>query len=255
MNTEGYRADSKAIYEAVKYWRTSELYRDEDTRVSTDEQVTIAPWLVDADLAEAECPISARWGTNEGNEGPDFEDIAEESGLETVEKILAYVCESNAELAKAVLDVLEQNEGKVLCLSRAGETNAFALQYVSEGKYLVASMDLTEALVDEGLISMTLLATTVPDGNAPVVPGFQPVEQKLYEHLHAAESLLSALIEGDSDELANELRQYCEDISAVLAEVAADEGSLDQRQLDLVQETFTGTFAGFVDEAKKLQLI
>lgn len=241
------------MLEAVRAWKGSPLYREASARVQTEnEQVTLAPWLRDSEQEDPQSPIATRWfAESDSYEGKSFTDSATAKDQDEISQYIRYVAESD-EAVEAVLDLLDENERKILFIGRAGETDAFAIQY-NEGRYFVAELELEEAFLDEGLISMTLLASTVPDGAAPVVPGFAPIEQKLYETLHAAELLASTLTESEDDasELIETINQFAEDLTRVMVEVMSDQGSLSGRELDLVVETFLGVYAGLHEEALK----
>lgn len=253
MRIEGYRADRKAMYEAVKFWKNSPLYREAGLQTE-GEQVSLAPWLADTQTEVSESQIATRWaGSRDGAAGSTFEDVAAEASFDDVAEVLSYVAQADeaGDLIEAVVNLLEENDGEVLYIGRITDAEAYALQF-NEGRYFMAAMELDTPLLDEGLISMTLLQQTVPDQQAPVVPGFAPIEQKLYEALHAAELIAATINEGDdAADLIESINRFTVDIANVLVEMMADQGSLKDNEAELVLETFLGAYAGIVDEAKK----
>jgi hypothetical protein len=248
MKTEGYKADRKAIYEAVKFWKGSPLYREGGLQVE-GEQITIAPWMNDIS-EETESDIVTRWASvNDLAEDSSFEDVAAEIAEGDVHELLSYlVQEEEDSLIEAVMGLLEDNEGSVLYIGRANDTQAFALT-LSEGRFYVSEMALETPLLDEGLISMTLLAQTVPDPEAPVVPGFAPIEQRIYEMLHAV-SMVMETVDNLPKGLVEGMERFLLDASDVLVEMMADCGSLRENEVTLIAETFAGAYAGLIEEAK-----
>jgi hypothetical protein len=113
----------------------------------------------------------------------------------------------------------------------------------------VSEMALETPLLDEGLISMTLLAQTVPDPEAPVVPGFAPIEQRIYEMLHAV-SMVMETVDNLPKGLVEGMERFLLDASDVLVEMMADCGSLRENEVTLIAETFAGAYAGLIEEAK-----
>ena len=250
MNT-GYKADRKVLYEAVKFWKGSPLYRAEGLQTE-GEAVTTAPWLV-SDDDDPTPTIVSRWAAAEDvAEGAAFEDVAVETSIDGVVEMLAFIADRNeSEIVDLVLSLLEENEGQLLYLGRPSDPQAFAIMF-TEGRFVMAEMEIDEDLIDEGLISMNLLATTVPDPNAPVVPGFAPIEQRLYEMLHAAEVIGCVLSEEKGSTLLREqVGRFSSDLTNVIVEMVADQGSLTDKEVGLVSETFGGAYAGIVEEAKR----
>lgn len=253
MTTLGYKADRRLMYEAVKFWKNSPLFSAENAQFE-GEQVSLAPWLSEAPTTPTKAPMATCWANSDDVcDGAQFEDVSAEVTADDVAEVVSYLTQRGDEsILESILELLEENEGRVLYIGRGYGEEAFAIQF-SEGHYFVAEMQLPEgALIDEGLISMTLLAQTVPDQAAPVVPGFAPIEQKLYEALHAVTVIGQSLFEtAGAADLLESIELFTEDLVTIMVEMLADEGSLSSKEGQLVVETFLGAYAGIVAEARK----
>jgi hypothetical protein len=200
----------------------------------------------------SELPLAARWGAEEDLcEGPTFRDTARVADLDEIADILNYVTEGSEELSNVLATMIEDNEGRILYIARQDETDAFAVSFL-EGAYFIAEMEMEEPLLDEGLVSISLIAANGPAPEAPLVPGFAPIEQKLWEVLHASEVLRSTLQEAEGSEaLRTALDEFASSLVSVLVEVASDADTLSEKELNFIYETFAGAFAGLHEESVK----
>jgi len=249
-----YKTNKTKFIEVINTWKESELgeafYRDANHRVDIDEGVIYAPWAqADADAineAADASPFASCWQKEE-----DAEAFMEAADALDEEDFVEFFASSGAEqnVIEAIFSQLESNENRIMLVAPAGSTEGYAVAF-SEGTFFISEMELDEELLDEGLISIGLIAAMV-DPNAPVVPGFPMVEAQnsLYETLHSA-ALLSMAVAEDAElegsQLFDVLEAFTADLAEVISEVALDP-TLTEEELSVVVDVFKGAYAGIFE--------
>jgi hypothetical protein len=237
-----YRADRTKLLEWVKTWKLSEIgsefYRDPSQRISVEETMK-APWNDESDST-----VPVRWYNEsvDSYDGVDFEDIAEQISLDDLaEHIYSFGYDEN--LIEGIVNLLVEGMGKTLLIGNAGSDSGLVVQFYEDNFY-AAEMEVDVDSLSEGAISMQLLASTIGDGNAPVYPGFPPVElqNRLYEVLHSAVVLKNTV--NEEDDLAEIISEFCTDLSSVISELMINESEITSEEAALIYETAAGVFAG-----------
>jgi hypothetical protein len=252
-----YRASRSKLLEAVRTWKESDMgkyfYRSVDERVDSESPV-LAPWLAGtAEVSESSeftgPTILSRWLEEDADS---FGDYAESIDPQTFVDLIESLGIGTEAVLDSIVEQLESNEGSVLLIAIEGSASGYALG-MQEGELFASEIDIDEDFLDEGLISMALLAQTTGDPNTPLVPDFPLIESQnnLYETLHSTVVLLNSIRESESvdPEFVAVVENFAEDLAGVIAELSCDESTLNESELGMLLETFAGVFAGLHEEA------
>jgi hypothetical protein len=257
--SDTYKMNRASLVEAVRGWKGSGFYKPVNERFDSSDLGVTAPWIPEPTegLSEGEVyiPFATQWVTEQAAVAS-FMDVAEQFDASDLSDFIESICGvdgTSTKLFESIRAQLDSNEGKVMLLGRE-DGSAYAVQ-CQEGIYFASEVELDEEIIDEGLISMQLVASGGQAGDAPIVPGFPWValQDSLYEVLHTTNMLISSLDESEekiSEGLSESIAAFCSDLANIIAEVSLDESASEQ-ELNLIVDLFRGTYAGLFEAVTK----
>ena len=253
--SNAYKMNRASLVEAVRGWKGSGFYKPASERFEVSESSIKAPWIPESalglDEGEVFIPFASQW-VKDKRAVASFQDVAEQLDASDLADFIESICGvdgTSTKLFESIKAQLDANEGSVMLLGRE-DGSAYAVQ-CQEGVYFASEVELDEEVIDEGLISMQLVAAGGNAGDAPIIPGFPwiALQDSLYEVLHSTNMLASSLSESDeaiSDDLIEAINSFSNDLANIIAEVSLDENASEQ-ELNLIVDLFRGTYAGLFE--------